>query len=186
RDLALLNQIGVYGFGFVYRRRPGQPLTAPFPAYADFVMSRLPSPWPGQLPGLFTSEELEMLETIVESERLRPVDGAHLAHGDFDVTAIFHLDGLYSGLIDFGEIRGTEPLFDLGHFLLHDGESFRAPLFDHLVAGYQEVQPIPNNLRPGIRTSGILLGLRQLCLWIDRGDFVGSYRVRYRVGRLKE
>jgi hypothetical protein len=34
------------------------------------------------------------------------VDRAHLAHGDFDMTHIYQEDGRYTGIIDFGEIRG--------------------------------------------------------------------------------
>ncbi len=49
-------------------------------------------------------------------------DQARLAHGDFDTTHIYEKNCRYSGIIDFGEIRGAEPLYDLGHFQLHDGE----------------------------------------------------------------
>ena len=45
-------------------------------------------------------------------------------------------------VIGFGEIRGTEPLFDLGHFLLHDQEHTPIPLLDDLLAGYGEVVPL--------------------------------------------
>jgi Ser/Thr protein kinase RdoA (MazF antagonist) len=135
---------------------------------------------------LFEPTDLGVLESLIEAERWRQLVGAHLAHGDFDVTHIFHLDGVYSGLIDFGEIRGTEPLFDLGHFLLHDCETFPAPLFEHLVAGYAEIHLLRPNDNADVRTSAILLGLRQLCHWIDRGDSTSSYRIRYRTGRLRE
>ena len=186
RDLALLNQVTVKGFGFVRRDGSAWPLAAEFPSYDEFVVSLLPDPWPGRLAELFEPAELTSFEGFIETERRRRLTTAHLAHGDFDVTPIFHLDGVYSGLIDFGEIRGTEPLFDLGHFLLHDRESFSASLVEPLIAGYEEVQLLPPNGRAEIRTSAILLGLRQLCRWISRGDFLSSYRVRYRAGRLRE
>ena len=64
---------------------------------------------------LFSASELDQLWSLLTSERRRDLESAWLAHGDFDATAIFYRDGRYSGLIDFGEIRGTEPLFDLGH-----------------------------------------------------------------------
>jgi hypothetical protein len=41
--------------------------------------------------------------------------------------AIFCATGHYTGLIDFGEIGGAEPLFDLGHFHLHNQEAQRRP-----------------------------------------------------------
>lgn len=139
QDLALLNQVTVEGFGFVRRDGPSWPLAGQFPLYSDFVVSYLPAPWPGRLSELFDPMDIGHFENLIEEENRRPLTAAHLAHGDFDVTPIFHLDGVYSGLIDFGEIRGTEPLFDLGHFLLHDRESFPSPLIEHLVAGYEEL-----------------------------------------------
>ena len=37
------------------------------------------------------------------------------SHGDYDLTPTFCADGRYTTLINFGEIQGTEPLFDMGH-----------------------------------------------------------------------
>jgi Ser/Thr protein kinase RdoA (MazF antagonist) len=92
--------------------------------------------------------------------------GAWLAHGDFDATPIFQADGRYSGLIDFGEIRGTEPLFDLGHFLLHDREHLPIPLVADLLAGYGEIVVLPDGHQELVRRSAVLLGLRQLARWL--------------------
>jgi aminoglycoside phosphotransferase (APT) family kinase protein len=72
---------------------------------------------------LFSSAELDAIEEIIETEKQRDRNHGQLAHGDFDVTPIFQQDGAYTGLIDFGEIRGAEPFHDLGHFHLHDGEA---------------------------------------------------------------
>lgn len=44
----------------------------------------------------------------------------------------------------------------------------------------------PAVVDPVVRTSAVLLGLRQLCLWIGRGEPGSRYRVRYRTGQLKE
>jgi len=40
-----------------------------------------------------------------------------LVHGDYDISHIFHKDGSYQGLIDFGEVRGHHPMYDLATFL---------------------------------------------------------------------
>ena len=45
---------------------------------------------------------------------------SRLAHGDFDATHIYQRDGLYTGVIDFGEMRGAEPHYDLAYFLVQD------------------------------------------------------------------
>jgi aminoglycoside phosphotransferase (APT) family kinase protein len=166
RELAVLNGVGVQGFGWVRRQSPTWPLRALSRTYGEFVTSYLPDPWPGPLGALFQVSELERLWALVERERSREPGGAWLAHGDFDTTPIFQADGHYSGLIDFGEIRGTEPLFDLGHFLLHDQESTPITLVDDLLAGYGEVAALPDGHHELVRRSAVLLGLRQLARWL--------------------
>src|SRR6266851_4310589 len=171
RDIAIINSLSVIGFGWL-RRIGAQQLTAELGSYGDFVVSHLPERWPGWLTGLFESPgQLDAIEALVEAERTRPVDAAHLAHGDLDVTHIYAYNGHYSGIIDFGEMRGAEPHFDLGHFLLHDGETRSVELFDSFLAGYAEVTALPDDHREAIRVSAILLGLRQLSLWLgpERG-----------------
>ena len=166
RELAVLNGIGVAGFGWVQRRAPAWPLRATFRDYGEFVVSYLPDPWPGPLAALFPASELDRLWELVAGERRRELGGAWLAHGDFDTSPIFQADGRYTGLIDFGEIRGTEPLFDLGHFLLQEQERAPIPLVDDLVAGYGEVVALPAGHEELIRRSAVLLGLRQLARWL--------------------
>lgn len=188
RDLALLNQVPVQGFGWVRRDRAAGPLAGELSAYSGFVTSYLPDPWPGPMPGLFSATELQQVEGLIASEQRRQLRRGHLAHGDFDVTHIFENQGRYSGVIDFGEIRGAEPGFDLGHFLLHDGETLPRRLFDSLLAGYAEVVPLEANYQDQVRRSAILLGLRQLCRWIsaERGAGLDDPVVANRARRLKE
>ncbi|TQM09068.1 aminoglycoside phosphotransferase family protein [Pseudonocardia kunmingensis] len=166
RDLALLGTVPVDGYGFVRRCGPGWPLHAEYPRHDAFVTSDLPRPWPGALAALFGGRDLESLHGLVERERACPPDRAALAHGDFDVTPIFCADGRYTGLIDLGEIRGAEPLFDLGHFLLHDRETLPVTLLPAVLRGYQHVRPLPADHAATIRRSAVLLGLRQLCRWL--------------------
>jgi aminoglycoside phosphotransferase (APT) family kinase protein len=187
-DLAIINQIPVDGFGFVRRRDQSWPLHAEYPDYETFVVSFLPRPWPGPLACLFDHADLGVLEDLVERERTRPRPPAVLQHGDFDVTPIFCAGGRYTGLIDFGEIRGAEPLFDLGHFQLHDQETSSSILLPALLHGYQQVQRLPADHREAIRRSAILLGLRQLCRWLGppRHYPLDSPAVIHRVRRLNE
>jgi Ser/Thr protein kinase RdoA (MazF antagonist) len=166
RELAVLNGVAVQGFGWVRRQPPAWPLRATSSTYAEFVTSYLPDPWPGPLGALFTVAELERLWALVDRERRRELAGARLAHGDFDSTAIFQRDGDYSGLIDFGEIRGTEPLFDLGHFHLWEHPRTPLPLWEALLAGYSEVAALPTGHEELVARSATLLGLRQLAGWL--------------------
>jgi aminoglycoside phosphotransferase (APT) family kinase protein len=188
RDAALINSAEVAGFGFL--RRDGSPrLGAELASYADFVVSYLPERWPGWLAGAFTAAELDALQAVVEHERRLPVATAQLAHGDLDVTHIWLDDhGRYAGIIDFGEMRGGDRHFDLGHFLLHDRETRSVPLFEDFLAGYAEAGPLAEDHRELIRRSAILSGLRQLSLWLgpERSDSPASDRARLRAARLRD
>jgi aminoglycoside phosphotransferase (APT) family kinase protein len=188
RELAVVNSVAVQGFGWVQRQPPAWPLRATSSTYAEFVTSYLPDPWPGLLGALLTVAELELLWALVDRERHRDLAGATLAHGDFDTTAIFQRDGAYSGLIDFGEIRGTEPLFDLGHFHLWEHQRTPRPLWDALLAGYGEVDALPAGYEELAGRSATLLGLRQLARWLGppRNLGPGHPAVTGRVARLRQ
>jgi Ser/Thr protein kinase RdoA (MazF antagonist) len=185
-DLAVLNQVLVDGFGWIRRHGPGWPLHAEHRTYQPFVTSHLPAVWPGPLASLFPTSVLDAIEGMLEHERLRPPAGAWLAHGDFDVTAIFWAGGRYTGLIDFGEIRGAEPMFDLGHFHLHDRETVPVRLLPALLDGYRRVQPLPSGHDQSMRRSAVLLGLRQLCRWLGptRGYRLDHPAVVHRATRI--
>jgi Ser/Thr protein kinase RdoA (MazF antagonist) len=180
--------VGVRGFGWVQRQPPPWPLRATSRTYAEFVTCYLPDPWPGPLGRLFTAPELERLWALVDSERRRDLAGASLAHGDFDTTHIFQVDGDYSGLIDFGEIRGAEPLFDLGHFCLWEHQRTPVPLVDALLAGYGEVAALPAGHKELVGRSATLLGLRQLVRWLGPPRSLGPDHpaVTGRVARLRQ
>jgi Ser/Thr protein kinase RdoA (MazF antagonist) len=185
RDTAIINSVSVAGFGWV-QRNGAQQLTAELKSYGDFAVSYLPEAWPGWLADVFERQHLAALGSLIEAERHRPLGSGHLAHGDLDVTHIYIDDGAYTGIIDFGEIRGTEQTFDLGHFQLHDGETRTTELFDSFLAGYAEVTPLTEDHREAIRVSAILLGLRQLSWWLgpERNISPASRLARLRVAEL--
>lgn len=187
RDAALISTLEVDGFGWL--RRDGLPgLRAECPNYADFAVSDLPAPWPGWLARAFTTPELDNLQAILAEECQRPMRKAHLAHGDLDVTHIWlNRHGQYTGIIDFGEARGADPFFDVGHFLLHDRETCLHPLFEDFLAGYAEAGPLPDGHRDQIRRSAILSGLRQLSIWLgpQRNFPPTSQPARFRITRLR-
>ena len=187
RDAALINAVEVEGFGWLFRDGlPG--LRAGLASYGDFLIADLPRPWPGRLAGLFTARELDALESAVGRARQLPVPRARLAHGDLDVTHIWLDDhGRYAGLIDFGEMRGACRYFDLGHFLLHDGQTRSVPLFEDFLAGYAQAAALERDHRDLIRLSAITSGLRQLSLWLGpgRNDSPASDRARLRATQLR-
>ena len=186
RDLARLNTIDVSGYGWIRRDLVGWPLCAQLCSYPEFVTSELPRPFPGVMTELFSAPHLTALDAVIADQQRRVLPAGRLVHGDFDPTAIFASRGSFSGFIDFGEIRGAEPLFDLGHFLLHERAVVRWPLFDELVAGYRDVVALPEDFQRAVRISAALLGLRQLARWLrmDNGPGSQSRQVQDRVGRI--
>lgn len=185
-DAALINSVVVEGFGWLIRN--GRlPLRAEFAEHATFVVSELPVPWPGWLAKVFCRAELEALEALVAKQHDQVVEQSHLAHGDLDVTHIYQQDGRYSGIIDFGEVRGADREFDLGHFLLHDAETRPISLFESFAGGYQEVSGLDEDAIERVRRSAILSGLRQLSLWLGpkRNRSPADRLVRLRVAQLR-
>jgi aminoglycoside phosphotransferase (APT) family kinase protein len=183
-DLGMINRLTVDGFGWVRRRGPGWPLRAEHASYLAFLTSYLPASWPGPLGSLLSGSVLAAVEAMLDAERARSLTAGRLAHGDFDTTAIYCAGGRYTGLIDFGEIRGAEPAFDLGHFHLHDRKRVPVPLLPALLDGYGRVTPPPDER--SIRRSAVLLGLRQLCRWLARGYGLDHPAVVQRAARLRE
>ena len=148
-DLARINQVPVEGFGWIRRDDPlPTRLTGAFETWDAFTADMTSHP----LDDWF---DPAMLQRIVAVASIGPSNRqqAVLAHGDFDTSHIFALDGRYSGIIDFGEIRGAEPTFDLGHLALHVPESLPA-----ILQGYASVAPLFPDLSLQIAASAIRIG----------------------------
>jgi Ser/Thr protein kinase RdoA (MazF antagonist) len=171
RDLAVLNQLPVQGFGWI-RRDQAWPLRAELSTYSDFAVSDLPVDWPGELASLLTSAQLVAIEQVVDDERRQRRSEGLLAHGDFDATQVFQQDGRYTGIIDFGDIRGADPFFDLGTFHLQHGKR-RPGLLPHILMGYRDLVELPADHARAIQRSALLLGIRQLSRWIHRPQGLG-------------
>ena len=70
--------------------------------------------------------------------------------------------GRYTGIIDFGEIRGADRRYDLGHFHMRDGELLPFELLPALVCGYRETVSLPLDYEQHIRFTGLLINVRTL------------------------
>ncbi len=163
RDLALINSIPVNGFGFVERSGPFPTgLSAGFldaPAFIDHDLETDLSALRSEIP----QAVLDEVTSAVQSWRGRMFgQPGRLAHGDFDGTHIY-VDGAgYSGIIDFGEIRGADPLYDLGHFAVLAGESLRDDALQPLLAGYSESSPLTSEDLCRMWLWAALIGVRFL------------------------
>ncbi|MFN8538955.1 MAG: aminoglycoside phosphotransferase family protein [Thermomicrobiales bacterium] len=164
RDLALINGLPVQGFGWIVRNQPSlHALTAELPTNRAFLSEHLDSDLAILRTHLTVVAELRAIESLIaQHDGWLDAEHASLAHGDFDVTHIYAHHGIYSGIIDFGEIRGTDRWYDLGHFRLHDGESIPAPLLPWLLAGYRSAMPLPDHAEQRIAFASLLNGIRTL------------------------
>ncbi len=170
RDLALINGVPVAGFGWVVRDAAhASELTAELPDNRAFLVGQLEHHLAALQPGILERDEVAAIGTFVaRRECWLAAPRANLAHGDCDPTHIFEEAGRYTGIIDFGEIRGTDRWYDLAHFALRDGERFATPLLPWLLDGYREVAPLPPDAAERITFAALLIGLRLLARSIER------------------
>ena len=175
RQLALLHQVPVEGFGWIDRschnRLKGEHAT--FRAYLEEYMDE-------DLKALecydFTSQQRKQYAKWME-EALQVLDTprAVLVHGDFDISHIFHWDGRFTGFIDFGEIRGCNPLFDLGTLLWTD-DSPEKIFYRSVCEEYGQVRPIEAEMHCAVS----LMALYQLLRFLSRKKDTGAKEFWYR------
>jgi len=163
RDLALVNQIAVNGFGWIQNRQTGWPLHA---GHRDFA-SWLADFDAATLRHLeFSHADVERVEQIVADEvrHAPPLGRGLLAHGDFYVSQVFHRDGHYTGMIDFGSIQGSNGWHDLATFRLSDPEQDmpEEAAVPHLEAGYAEVADVPPDFRARVVGTAVTIMAQRL------------------------
>jgi aminoglycoside phosphotransferase (APT) family kinase protein len=148
RDLAVLNTVETQGWGFIDGDgRPG--IRGMYATRRAWVEDVIAPDGRSHLEAAIGSADLAKLDRIVRDEAERSEPDARLAHGDFDVSQIYHCDGRYAGIIDLGDMLGAEWHYDLAHFLVHDGEQNAYELLGDVLDGYREVHPVdiePNDL----------------------------------------
>ncbi|MGI8482701.1 MAG: phosphotransferase family protein [Thermomicrobiales bacterium] len=174
RDLARINQVPVEGFGWVESvAADGSSLVAEHTARSAWTKEYARAAQDVMGSGLFTDYSLDLLQSEIARWRAHPDrTQSFLAHGDFDVTHIFMAPSTYTytGIIDFGEIRGADRLYDLGHALLQDAQPGRPPVFPDLLAGYREIVLLPDTVLAEIYDQAIAIGTRQLAIFRRRSS----------------
>lgn len=124
RDLAIINSIPVAGFGWIVRDSPAMTtLTAELPTNRAILLGDLEDNLSLLIRrGLAPFERTAIERAVEQFAALLDTPRGWLAHGDFDPTHIYGQDGRYTGIIDFGEMRGGARTYDLGHFALRAWE----------------------------------------------------------------
>ena len=135
--LKLLHTVPVAGFGWVDRRFEAE-LRGEHPNYQSYFDEFLESDL-SAVAAFFSKDCMARLRDLTEEAReTLNNQNAVLVHGDFCMEHIFHENGEFTGFIDFGEIRGNHPYFDLGAFWNADETADRQAT-QWLLEGYGEV-----------------------------------------------
>jgi aminoglycoside phosphotransferase (APT) family kinase protein len=164
RDLARMNRLAVEGFGWVKREASmTETLQAEWLTYREFIDEY----WEADL--AYLASHVLSANEIAQLERVRgtydswlDVEQGCLVHGDFDTTHIYQENGRYTGIIDFGEIRGADRWYDLAQFYMRDREQLPWPLEAALMRGYGEVVVLPADYEQRIHFTGLLTNVRAL------------------------
>lgn len=189
-DLALVHAIPVHGFGWVSREHgePGWPLRADIRTYAEFI----DPPRVGKaLAGIgFEPGDVASVEDLLtEAVRLGPPgDTGYLAHGDFDTTHIFGRAGAYTGLIDFGEIRGADYTFDFATLMLNTDQPWRAAAYPEVERAYAEIRPLADDHARRLYVACAHSAAHRLAHWYERDGRAATTHTFFRAirGRLAE
>jgi aminoglycoside phosphotransferase (APT) family kinase protein len=186
RDLALLNSIEVEGWGWV--ARDGRPrIRGPYPSRAAWIGDAIMAEARDPLATILGSDAMAVLERLLEEESARAPGGSRLAHGDFDVSQIFHDGTAYTGIIDLGDMLGAESHYDLAHFLVHDTEQNRYALLSDVLAGYAELTDTDTDADRLVRT-GIVLAVFRHTRVLGRWGIAANDHpyVRWMSGRIAD
>ncbi len=152
RQLALIHNIPVDGFGWIDRSFY-ETLRGQRRSFNDY----------------FTSDEerSQIADLMGTARRILDIPKAVLVHGDYDISHIFYSAGKYSGLIDFGEIRGNNRLFDLATFSLNDS-SLKRIAYSYLIEGYRSIARLTGDDLYSIEYMALYIVLRFLGKKVDK------------------
>ena len=172
RDLAVINSVLVRYFGWIRRdSNEASSLEAEFSTYRAFVFEHLEEDLAFLSERVLGRREIKAIwEIINHCDAWLDEEQACLAHGDFDATHIYQEHNRYTGIIDFGEIRGGDPFYDLGHFQVHDGETLPSRVLPYLLQGYREVVQLPPDYEQRIHFSSLLIAIRTLARSMKKRD----------------
>ena len=144
RQIALVHEVPVDGFGWI-DRNSYHALKGVNTTFRDFFDEGLTDSLETLDRFDFSDKEITRISELVETAcRILDTENADLVHGDFDTSQILHRNGKYTGMIDFGEIRGCNPLVDLATCLLFDGQK-RPLAYEYILEGYRETVRLSDN-----------------------------------------
>lgn len=163
QQIALVNEVPVDGFGWIDRNSYHK-LKGVHSSFKDFFNEGLADGLEILSQYDFSETEITRITELIETAlRILDTENAVLVHGDFDSSHIFHDRGNYTGLIDFGEIRGCNRLIDLATCLLFNGQK-RPMTYEYVLEGYCEMAPVSDDELYGLELYVLyrtVLGMRE-------------------------
>jgi aminoglycoside phosphotransferase (APT) family kinase protein len=113
---------------------------------------------------IVTNSQINLIESFLENnKKLINIDSGNLAHGDFNLVHIFQSNNKYTGIIDFGDAKISNQLYDLAYFKICNRD-----LFEMLFDGYKSQIKLPNNHKEILKMMTIIVGVRIISS--DLGD----------------
>lgn len=164
KQIALTNQIQVAGFGEMNRQITGK-LIGEHDSFEQYYCEHLESDLYLLSGYAFNEEQHTTAKRLLElGSKLIQQENSYLVHGDFDLSHIFHEHGVYSGIIDWGDLKASSRFYDLGHFKTHDFING----FDALISGYAAVQKLQPVDKVEITIWALFIAVRRLGMIHDR------------------
>ena len=149
----------VDGFGWIDRESYDK-LKGEKPSFDEFFSEYISDDLKALKEYSFSDEEImKITNLIARGNKILDVQKAVLVHGDFDISHIFNFEGRYIGIIDFGEIRGNNRLFDLATFIMSRQDRL---LYTYLVEGYREVKVLTDKDLYAVEIMALFIILRFL------------------------
>lgn len=136
KELAVINSIPVKGFGWI-KKENAMDLEGEHQTFREYFNEYIENDIDKLKYYDFTEKEVEDITRYMKlAEEKLDTKESVLVHGDYDTTHIFHNEGRYNGVIDFGEIRGNNKLYDLASFI---GFEQNEEIYQYLLKGYKSV-----------------------------------------------
>lgn len=163
KQIAVINQVRVDDFGWIKRgnNEYGTTLRGEKNSLHEYIYESLDKDLFLLSENIFNKNVTnQIIATLNAGTALMLRHQSYLIHGDFDDSHIFFHNGKFTGIIDFGEIQGNSPLYDLGHFKLHDGQRYLG--YNSLAKGYNEVRDLSYDDQIEIDLWALWIGVRRL------------------------
>jgi aminoglycoside phosphotransferase (APT) family kinase protein len=164
KDLAKLNSIEVKGVGWIEGTKNNQ-LYSKGKDYDDFIIRNIRNMLNKFIEiKILSNEQADKITEYIQSNKefIDIKDNSYLAHGDFCIEHIYHANGKYSGIIDFGDIRGTSKYHDLAHFYTYNRKYFKS-----LVEGYNSIYKLTTDCIDKVKIEAVIFAVGKLW-WVSQ------------------